>query len=745
MMVISAAVSLALLGGWWWVAHPAPAPAGWAKPPLPAGPLVVSTLAGHPLPPTYADGPGSQASFRQLGALAIDRHGNVYVADQSTIRRISPAGVVSTLVGQPPRPQVQSDDQVLDFYEYSPSLDGRGAAARLSPGALAVAPDGAVYFTENSTVRRLNPQGEVTTVAGEPGNDGGGHRDGPARQARFRYPTGLAVAADGTVYVADAGNYVIRKISPAGVVSTVAGQPGSSGGVNGQGAAARFDNPTALALAADGALLVSDVGNYCIRRVTPQGEVTTWAGTLMNQRRGTNPGADLDLSGLQGFALAADGTLYFTGSDDRHTIRRLLPDRTETTYPWAGQKDARAYADAPTPGAARFNFPGSLAVGPDGTLYVADVQNQVVRAISPTGQVRTLAGQPPAASLDGRGLAATLSKPTGLALAADGSLLVAGGGRLRRISAQAEVTTLSGAEPDPGYSDSLPNFHPSQVSNPVGVAVVGSAIFISDASDNAVFRFEGPGKLTVWAGQPGIVPGDRDDGLLFKGQFRRPAALAAAPDGTLYVTHADGYAVRRITPKGRLGTFTSHSRPYISPFSNAARAGYPPYAIGMGPDGSVYVLQGALRRYPPGRRAQVLAGSDENGPGYQDGRGAAVRFNHPAGLCVAADGTVYVADTGNHLIRRVSPDGEVSTLAGQPGIHPLHLPGLDRLPQRYGPDQNLSGILQQLGDYHDGPAAAARFNHPTAVVLGPDDTLYVADRDNNCIRVVRPAKAAGQP
>ena len=100
-----------------------------------------------------------------------------------------------------------------------------------------------------------------------------------------------------------------------------------------------------------------------------------------------------------------------------------------------------------------------------------------------------------------------------------------------------------------------------------------------------------------------------------------------------------------------------------------------------------------------------------------------------------------MADTGNHLIRRVSPDGEVTTLAGQPGVHPLRLAGLEGMPQRYGPDENQSGMAPgQLGDYHDGPAAEARFNHPAAVALGPGGVLYVADEDNNCVRVIRPAR-----
>jgi DNA-binding beta-propeller fold protein YncE len=155
----------------------------------------------------------------------------------------------------------------------------------------------------------------------------------------------------------------------------------------------------------------------------------------------------------------------------------------------------------------------------------------------------------------------------------------------------------------------------------------------------------------------------------------------------------------------------------------------------------VYVLQGSLRRFPAGGGAPVLlAGADE--PGYADGRGAAARFNFPTGLCVAADGTVYVADRGNHLIRQVSPAGDVTTLAGQPGAHPLRS-GAGQGQYKYAPDDSGNMDFTALGDYHDGPAASARFNHPAAVALGPGGVLYVADEDNDCLRVIRPAPASG--
>ena len=706
--------------------------------------MVVGTLAGHPSPAPYADGRGAAARFVQLRDLAVDRQGNVWVADQSTIRRITPAGEVRTIAGYPPGPRGEDQAPPLDFANHNKpgAGDGLGAKAQLSVQHLTVAPDGAVYFTDGSRVRRLSADGQVTTLAGLPGYSyAEGYQDGPGMQARFNMPAGLLVAADGTVYVADMGNNCIRRIAPGGVVSTLAGLAGEYGGVNGRGTAARFDHPKYLAWAPDGALLVYDGGNDCIRRVSlPEGEVSTWLGSLPNAPHGPNPGADLDLYGMEGFAVDARGTAYFTprhyGQD--HIIRRILPDGSEPAAPWAGYTDVGnrvdngGYLDAATPSAARFSFPEALAFGPDGTLYVADRLNKVVRAISPAGRVTSLAGQPPLATPDGQGVAATLSRPTGLAVEPDGSLLVAGGGLLRRISPTGAVTTLAGAFPDPPIADEAP----TALHRPYGVAVAGGVAYVSDEARHVIYRVAGPQRLTAWAGKVD-APGDNNGS---RARFDQPTALVAGPDGSLYVGDREGHAIRRISPRGQTSLLTGERKVPVSPLSNEGRY-VSASAVAVGPDRAVYVLQGALRRYPPGGGAPVvLAGSDDNEPGYADGRGAAVRFNRPAGLCVAADGTVYVADRGNHLIRCVGPDGAVTTVAGQPGVQPLLVAGTGPAQYRYAPDDTDGMTYTNLGDYRDGPAATARFHHPSAVALGSGGVLYVADEDNNCIRVIRPAR-----
>lgn len=217
-------------------------------------------------------------------------------------------------------------------------------------------------------------------------------------------------------------------------------------------------------------------------------------------------------------------------------------------------------------------------------------------------------------------------------------------------------------------------------------------------------------------------------------RFSGLAGIAVAPDGTVYVSDRESGAIRRITPGGRVSTFSSGRRTRFNPFSDEGHVSYS-VAVAVGPDGAVYVLRGTLRKYLPNGREIELAG-DPHEAGYADGRGTQARFNHPTGLAVDAQGNVFIADRGNHLIRRVSPQGEVTTVAGQPAAV-----GAAGPPAYYAPDSYYGGDAG-LGDYRDGPTAQARFNHPRAVAVGPDGTLYVADQDNNCIRVIRPAAAA---
>ncbi len=186
---------------------------------------------------------------------ALDGDGNLYVTDSNnrTIRKVTPAGVVTTFAGSA---------------GLSGSDDGTGPAARFEyPKGVAVDGDGNLYVTDNHTIRKVTPAGVVTTIAGTAGSYGS--TDGTGAAARFWEPYGVAVDGDGNVYVADSFNRTIRKVTPAGVVTTLAGSAGSSGSVNGIGPAARFSSPTGVVVDGDGNLYVIDSYNRTIRKVTP--------------------------------------------------------------------------------------------------------------------------------------------------------------------------------------------------------------------------------------------------------------------------------------------------------------------------------------------------------------------------------------------------------------------------------------------------------------------------------------------
>ncbi|HEX9160375.1 MAG TPA: NHL repeat-containing protein [Thermoanaerobaculia bacterium] len=308
--------------------------------------------------------------------VAIDRDGNVYIADTNNdaIRKITPAGAVTTFAG---------------VAENRGSADGSAAGARFNhPLGVAMDRSGNVFVADtlNMTVRRITPAGIVTTLAGLAGT--GGAADGVGSAARFGYPYGVAVDKNGNVYVADAGNQTIRKITPAGEVSTLAGLAGHAGSDDGMANAARFNNPNGVSTDADGNIYVADRGNNTIRKITPVGEVTTLAGLARHAGSldGNRSHALFDFP--QGVATDSGGNVYVSDSNN-HTIRKITPSGFVTTI--AGATACQGSADG-VGETARFNWPQGIAVDGRGNIYAVDTNNQTIRKITPTGEVTTLPG-----------------------------------------------------------------------------------------------------------------------------------------------------------------------------------------------------------------------------------------------------------------------------------------------------------------------------------------------------------------
>lgn len=313
--------------------------------------------------------------FSLTTGLAIDTEGDVYVANShNAILKITPAGIVMTFAGKP---------------DERGTADGVDSAARfVYPIGIAVDSAGNVYVADkvSNTIRKIAPIGDVTTLAGTAGITG--HADGVGPNASFSAPVAVAVDHSGNVYVADYGNNVIRKITPSGVVTTIAGQAGQSGEIDGRGAAARFTTPYSIAVDHAGNLYVADISADTIRKITPEGVVTTLAGKAGESGHEDGSGATATFSSPRGVAVDNAGNVYVADYGN-NTIRKIAPGGLVTTL--AGQAGQGENGEFDGFGAAAgFLEPMAVATDTVGNIFVLEGDN--IRKVTPAGQVTTFVG-----------------------------------------------------------------------------------------------------------------------------------------------------------------------------------------------------------------------------------------------------------------------------------------------------------------------------------------------------------------
>jgi sugar lactone lactonase YvrE len=306
----------------------------------------------------FADGNIADARFYQPTGVAVDAAGNIYVADSQNhrIRKITPGGVVSTLAGS----------------GTAGSAEGDGTAAQFnSPRAVAVDATGNVYVADgiNNKIRKITPAGTVSTLAG---SGASGFEDGDGINAKFYFPKGIALDASGNIYVADDINHRIRKITPTGTVTTIAGS--TSGSDDGDGINAKFHGPRGVTLDAAGNIYVADAGNHRIRKITPTGTVSTIAGSTVGVTEGIGTAAKFNTPA--GIAVDASGNIY-VADDENERIRKITTNGTVSTL--AGGF-LQGFTDGGG-GDAQFRSPTGLAIDASGNIYVADRHNHSIRKI----------------------------------------------------------------------------------------------------------------------------------------------------------------------------------------------------------------------------------------------------------------------------------------------------------------------------------------------------------------------------
>ena len=371
----------------------------------------VTTIAGSI--PGYLDDQGTDARFDNPHGLAIDSDGNLYVADtyNHKIRKIDTSGNVTTFAGS------------SQGY-----LDGQGTDAQFTyPIGLAIDSANNLYDvdTNNGKIRKIDTSGNVTTIAGS----SQGYLDGQGTDARFYIPRGITIDSDGNLYVADTYNNKIRKITPSGDVTTIAGS--SPGYADGQGTDAQFANPYDITIDSSGNLYVADTRNHRIRKITPSGDVTTIAGSSAGHLDGQGTAAQFITPAS--ITIDSADNLYVADTDS-HTIRKITPSGQVTTI--AGTYNAVGSADG-IGSAALFSSPLGITPDSSGNLYVTDTNNHTIRKITSTRQVTTIAGTPNAdGSADGIGPEARFNFPLGIAADSSGNLYLSDNQnhRIRKIT-----------------------------------------------------------------------------------------------------------------------------------------------------------------------------------------------------------------------------------------------------------------------------------------------------------------------
>jgi sugar lactone lactonase YvrE len=643
---------------------------------LPAAAQTIRTIAGGGQP---NDVPATSVGV-QAASVAVDATGNVFTGTLTAyIFKVDPAGTLTTIAGAGVGGH---------------SGDGGPAAAALVSRGPGVAVDSAgnlyVADTSNSRIRKVSPSGVITTIAGT-GSAGFSGDGGPATSAQLAGPRGVAVDSLGTIYIADTGNDRIRKVTPAGVITTlssvfspqavatdgsdqvyaadsgrvlrilpdgvqvtVAGSFNSGfSGDGGPATAATLSSPAGIAIDAAGNLYIADTNNHRIRRVNTAGIITTVAGTGVNGFSGDGASAtSAALAFPRSVAVTAAGTV-FIGDTSNRRIRRVSSGIITTI---AGDGSEAYSGDGGLATDATLGFPVGVARDAAGNVYIADQHNHRVRKVSISDfTITTVAGTgAPGFSGDGGpGTSAAVTSPSALEFDAAGNLYIAEPARVRRLAPNGVITTVAGNGSPTFGGDGGP-------ATAAGTSVFGLAVdaagtlYIADAQNVRIRRVSG-GIMTTIAGN-GTQGYSGDGGLAINAVLGSPQDVATDGLSSVFIADRDNSRIRRIDVNGVITT-----------------------VAGTGIEGF-------------------------NG----DGSALSAQLNRPVNVSVDSAGNVYINDRNNARIRRVTPTGAMTTVVG-------------------------NGTAGFSGD--GGPPLDARFNG-FGIFADASGNLLIADSTNNRIREI---------
>jgi uncharacterized protein (TIGR03437 family) len=624
-------------------------------------------------------GPATLARLEYPTSVAVDTSGNLYIADEGLlrIRKVGTDGVISTVAGT------------------GSSQSGPDGAPAVStavlPYGVAVDSRGTVYFADSrALVRKIAPDGTLATVAGFTGTGLGSGDGGPATAAKIT-PWGIAIDRSNNLYIADAASARVRKVTPDGIIHTVAGtgQPGAQG-EGGPAALAQLQAPRYVAVDTAGSLYIADQDR--ILRVTGDGILTRIAGGGATRMDGVP--ATSSLISTAGIAVDSLGNVY-TADSAGNTIRKISTDGIIHTIAGTGRQGSSDGCGNAL--AAQFYAPEGVAVDAAGNVYTGERGNPRVRQVSPGGSIRTVAG-PGSESFGGDGGAATLaaiSSPSGLAFDTAGTLYLAdtANNRIRAITPAGIIMTVAGSGPTAGdFSGCV--LPPGPLNRPAAVAAgANNEVYIADTGNDRVMVLSkglglsvfagtgakgssgdgGPATAATLNGPAGLAvdsAGDvyiadtgnnrlrvvgRDGGIRsVPANFSAPSGLAFDGDGNLYVAESQGHRVTRMKPDGTMDRFagTGVSTASIAPIPTPQEELANPTGVAIDPFRTLYVADSGS---VGGKLQRITRNGALSNPS----------LNPTGGVATDAQGNVYYADPRNNVIWKLPaaapPPGESAT------------------------------------------------------------------------------------